>query len=294
LVSFSSRSGFEITASEPDGFGVAQYSQTRVYTINGPSTVVRTLYTSGVSGAKVSSLNMRIEGVPDSSSSNMLDNTASICFCSVLQSDGSSSCSGGSAFNLHVGDLIINGQNSQNIWTRSRFLLTQAHYILPLEDDVSIEVRGAGLSTCADRIMVIDCRIPCGSSNAKPTSALPQVDWMNMLSSGSSCSINSPPTQTSAQAEESWHDLLQFGPLQFRRSGQYNLCFCQGASAGGAGGDCSRPQDYALNAGSIQITGIPQVLLQNVHMSKTGFGNTSGQCESLQPDGGLYCHADDS
>jgi len=51
----------------------------------------------------------------------------------------------------------------------------------------------------------------------------------------------------------SWPQLLRFAPLSFPRGGEFTLCFCDAAAAGGS---CERLEDFSTRVGTIHVSGV--------------------------------------
>lgn len=70
-------------------------------------------------------------------------------------------------------------------------------------------------------------------------------------------SAHRPPEPAARDTGFSWPQLLRFAPLVFPRGGEYTLCFCDAAVAGGA---CRRLEDFRTRIGSVHVSGVSCLL----------------------------------
>merc|ERR1719321_948359 len=149
-------------------------------------------------------------------------------------------------------------------------------YVLPTNEDTSIEVTGTGLSPGVDKIMIIGCQSVCGVDEPAIGSIFTsmqkggndEVKWSKSKRGDLMPDIGSSTS------------LLRFTPIHFPDGGTFKVCFCD--TDINPGTSCEETADFSLEVGTVHVSGVG-CLLEDPRLRDGNF-----QCKEMY-FGGLSC-----
>jgi hypothetical protein len=183
---------------------------------------------------------------------------------SIVQWPGGK-CGGPTQFVEQIGSLHIT----------SRVDLDQT-YVLPTDQDTSLEVTGSGLSPASDKIMIVGCQSTCGAGEPAVGSIFTSMADMGadeILWKKSSRGDLVP-------SDGSTSSVLRFSPVRFPEGGTFKVCFCDTEAHPGT--FCNTTADFSLEVGTVHVSGVG-CLLEDPRLRSGNF-----QCKEMRY-GGLSC-----
>jgi hypothetical protein len=174
-------------------------------------------------------------------------------------------CGGPTQFGEEVGKLHVT----------SRVNIDQT-YVVPTNENASIEVTGTGLNPGGDKIMIVGCQDVCGLAEpaigplvtSMKNLGADQVKWPKSSRGSLVPNVGSTPV------------MLRFAPIRIPSGGTFKVCFCDTDMRPGT--FCNTTADFALEVGTIHASGVGY-LLEDPRLRSGSF-----QCKEMS-FGGLSC-----